>query len=248
MSALPRAVALRTFHDLSAFAADPEAGTAALEGAGAGGAWTFSRRFLPLAPGPVTVAALSLAVDGGHVEALPADEFVLVLSGAIAVTRPDGAERRFAAGESFVLAKGLSFAWRVDGAARLVVMTYAAPGASGAALVPIDLEAELAPSGAPLAELLVGETPSCRNHTDYRSADGEFVCGVWDSTPYHRRPMLYRHVELMHLLAGSVTFVDEAGREASFATGDTFLVEAGATCSWESREHVAKVYAIHRPA
>ena len=47
--------------------------------------------------------------------------------------------------------------------------------------------------------------PSCRNFTDYRSADGEFVCGTWDSTPYHRRAMFYRHYELMYLLEGSVT-------------------------------------------
>ncbi|HKT75317.1 MAG TPA: hypothetical protein VJQ78_01200 [Sphingobium sp.] len=27
-----------------------------------------------------------------------------------------------------------------------------------------------------------------------------------------------------------------------------FLVEQGAHCSWDSREHVKKVYAIYRPA
>ena len=108
-------------------------------------------------------------------------------------------------------------------------------------------DAELAPSGAPLAELLVGTTPSCRNHTAFRSADGEFTCGVWDSTPYHRRAMRYGHFELMVLLRGAVTFVDERERTRTFRAGDVFLVEQGASCSWDSREEVAKIYAIYRP-
>ena len=59
--------------------------------------------------------------------------------------------------------------------------------------------------------------------------------------------MYYRHYELMYLLEGSVTFVDGAGRVGTFAKGDVFLVEQGSDCSWESREHVKKVYAIYRP-
>jgi uncharacterized cupin superfamily protein len=59
--------------------------------------------------------------------------------------------------------------------------------------------------------------------------------------------MRYRHYELMHLLDGAVTFVDEAGRTATFTAGDIFLVEQGAECSWESKTFVKKVYAIYRP-
>ena len=94
----------------------------------------------------------------------------------------------------------------------------------------------LEPSAAHVAELLTGPTPSCRNFTDYRSVDGEFVCGAWDSTPYHRLSIPYRHYELMHLLEGRVTFVDGEGREGRFGKGDIFLVEQGAHCSWDSRE------------
>ena len=46
--------------------------------------------------------------------------------------------------------------------------------------------------------------------------------------------MLYRHYELMHLLEGSVTLVDETGRTGTFVRGDIFLVEQGARCSWDS--------------
>jgi uncharacterized cupin superfamily protein len=59
--------------------------------------------------------------------------------------------------------------------------------------------------------------------------------------------MLYRHIELMHLLEGSETFEDDAG-SVTFGTGDVFLAMRGAECAWISHVPVKKVYAIHRPA
>ena len=59
--------------------------------------------------------------------------------------------------------------------------------------------------------------------------------------------MVYRHIELMHLLEGSVTFEDRAG-SVTFGKGDIFLATRGAECAWISEVHVKKVYAIHRPA
>jgi uncharacterized cupin superfamily protein len=55
-------------------------------------------------------------------------------------------------------------------------------------------------------------------------------------------------MELMYLLEGSVTFVDETGRSGTFSKGDIFLIEQKASCTWESRENVAKLYVIYRPA
>jgi uncharacterized cupin superfamily protein len=114
-------------------------------------------------------------------------------------------------------------------------------------IVPIQASPELKPSGTPSLDLLTTPVPSCRNFTDYLSADGQFMCGTWDSTPYARKPLFYRHYELMHLLEGSVDFVDEVGRSRTFSKGDIFLVEQRANCTWDSREHVVKVYVIYRP-
>ena len=192
-----------------------------------------------------TVAAIA-PVGKGRVAALRADEFVIVLSGEIALRSARSAAVA-KAGRSVVLPAGLGFEW--SAAAETVAVIVACPSSSGTAsdLVPIDEAAALAPSKPPLAELLVGPTPSCRNHTDYGSVNGEFVCGTWDSTPYHRRPMPYRHIELMHLLEGCVTFEDASG-SVTFSKGDIFLAARGAQCAWLSEVHVKKVYAIHRPA
>jgi len=207
--------------------------------------WLAGRAAPAFADASATVAAIA-PVGEARVAALRCDEFVLVLSGEIAIEASGGAVV-IQAGRSVVLPSGLGFAWRA--AAGTVAAIVACPGVSGTAagVLPIDEAAPLQPSNPHLAELLVGPAPSCRNHTDYRSASGEFVCGTWDSTPYHRRPMLFRHIELMHLLEGTVTFRDDAG-SATFSKGAVILAARGAETAWISEVHVKKVYATHRPA
>lgn len=229
-----------SFIDLRAFAADD---SAPMQRDAAG----FGRRSLALRGGPVEIGSLHFEPGMGAAQGLEGDTFLIVAAGRIALTS-GGTTLQLEEGQSLVLGGGADFAWSADVPATLISMRYTASGQGGARVVPIDVGVELAPSGAPLAELLIGPTPSCRNHTTYLSGDGEFMAGVWDSTPYHRRAMPYRHFELMYLLAGSVTFVDEQGREGTFRAGDIFLVEQHARCSWESREDVAKIYAIYRPA
>ncbi|MGH7105356.1 MAG: cupin domain-containing protein, partial [Acetobacteraceae bacterium] len=157
----------------------------------------------------------------GRVISMPADEFVIALSGELAF-RGSGGTAVIGVGQSAVLPAGVSFEWRARPGTLAVVMACHTTSIRAMDIVPVDIAAPLAPSNPPLAELLVGPTPSCRNHADFRSANGELVCGTWDSTPYHRRPMVYRHIELMHLLEGAVTLEDSGGL-ATFSRGDTLL-------------------------
>lgn len=235
-------LATRSFRDLRAFAED-----ATIPADTHGDPYLASRAALDLPEGAVSISLVVLPQGRGRVEALPDDEFLILLDGALTL---EGADRtvQLAANQSAVITRGTAFAWSSREGTRLIAMRRNGSPAGTAAIIPIDESAPLEPSGAPLAELLVGPTPSCRNFTDYRSTDTEFVCGTWDSTPYHRLSMPYRHYELMHLLEGSVTFVDGDSREGTFRKGDIFLVEQGAHCSWESGEQVKKVYAIYRPA
>lgn len=228
------ATEVRSFIDLRAFAA-----TAALP---AGGDYRTARTPLPLAEGTCSVDLLALDGTSGMDAGLPGDEFVIVLAGSLRL-----GEVMLAADDCAVIPSGVAFDWEAARGTRALAMRHAIQTPAADRIVPIDEAAELTPSNPPLAELLVGPTPSCRNHTDYLSSDGVFICGTWDSTPYHRTAMRYRHHELMHLLDGSVTFEDETGARRTFAKGDIFLLEHAAMCSWDSREHVKKVYAIWRP-
>lgn len=230
-SELPSFIDLRRF----AGASRPSAGEVPL-----------TRRCVSLPPGPVSVGALYIE-PGRHTETTDADEFVIVCDGAVAL-HGDGATLSLAPGQSAVIRSGSAVCWETNAQVSLVFMRYHAAAGDSAGIVPIDYEAKLVPSGAPLAELLTTPTPACRNFTDYRSVDGEFVCGTWDSTPYARRAMHYRHYELMYLLDGEVSFEDALGAQATFVRGDIFLVRQGAECSWDSKVHVHKVYAIWRPA
>lgn len=206
-----------------------------------------SRRILDLPPGPVTVGAISLEAGSGEVKVQPADEFIIVSEGNLTLTQQDST-LVLGRGKSVVLQHGARFSWSAEGAVSVVFMRYQDSKAGERGLVQISETPSLEPSAPPSAELLLTPTPACRNYVDHRSADGEFYCGTWDSTPYHRRAMSYRHDELIHLLEGSFTFEDETGRSSTFRPGDIVLVARGAQCSWEHKEHVAKVYAIYRPA
>ncbi len=251
MSSLNQAVAVAavtpSFVDLRQFARDKGQGIPVTFVPGHDG-FLANRRVLDWAPGgPVTAGAITLDAGSGAVSSLPADEFIIVNQGSLTLSRLDST-LTLEAGQSAVLQHGAAFAWSAEGPVSIIFLRYNRSVSGVRAIVPVQQKPTLGPSkGGPLAELLLSPAPVCRNFTDYASADGELTVGTWDSTPYHRRPMFFRHCELMHLLEGSVTFVDENGRRGTFSKGDIFLIEQTAQCSWESRDHVAKVYAIYRP-
>ncbi len=250
MSNLQQAAAVqstaRTFIDLRQFVQDKSQGIPLTASAGED-RFLSSRRLLDFPPGPVTAGAIALETGSGAVQSHPVDEFIIVCEGTLTLTQQD---RTLVLGpdNSAVIQHGAAFSWSAQGPVSVIFMRYGGSEPGDRAIVPIKENPEMGPSGGPLAELLLTPAPVCRNYTDHRSADGEFMCGTWDSTPYHRRAMSYRIYELMYLVEGSVTFVDETGRSGTFSKGDIFIVEQNAQCSWESREQVAKVYAIYRPA
>jgi len=236
-----------SFVDLRQFARDKSQGIVPAAPAGED-RFLSSRRILDWAPSPVTAGVITLEAGSGSVQSLPADEFIIVNEGSLTLTQ-QGATLTLGPKQSAVLKHGAAFTWSAQGPVSLIFTRYNKSQAGDGAIVPVKKNPEMGPSaGGPLAELLLTPAPVCRNYTDYRSADGEFTCGTWDSTPYARRAMFFRHMELMYLLEGSVTFVDETGRSGTFSKGDIFLIEQKASCSWESLGHVAKVYVIYRPA
>jgi uncharacterized cupin superfamily protein len=237
---------IRSFRDLRRFAQE-SAGFRPSYSPAKGDAFQVQRRSLFKAEEVVDVGAIDLPQGTGRVDETAADEFIIVCDGAVNLTQDTGSVEMLA-GNSAVIPRGASFSWRTDRPTTLIYLRHKGKPADAAAVVRIDESAPLQPSGTPPVELLIGPPPACRNHTDYRSADGELTCGTWDSTPYRRKAMLFGHCELMYLLEGAVTLEDEAGNRRTFMKHDIFVVEQGARCSWDSFQQVKKVYATFRPA
>lgn len=204
-------------------------------------------RKLPVRAGPCTLLAIALPAGGGSSNGLVADTWVLVDSGSVTLAGPNG-DVALNKGQSAVIARGTPFSWRTESRTMLIGMGYPGGEAGARGITAIDNEAQMAPSNPPAAHLLLGETPSCRSNNQFASVDETFKCGIWDSTPYQRTAIHFHHTELMHLLAGEVTFTDAAGRTATFSKGDTYIIEQGADCTWDSQVDVAKIYALFRPA
>lgn len=234
-----------TFVDMRSFARDKRQGIAVSVQTG-DDPFLSSRRVLAWAHGPVTAGVIELDAGQGSVPSLTADECLIVHEGQLTLTQAD-AVLTLKPGQSAVIPQGAAFSWSAQGQVSLIFTRYNRSQPGTGAIVPIQEGPELKTSGTPSLDLLTTPVPSCRNFTDYTSADGEFMCGTWDSTPYARRPLFYRHFELMHLIEGNVDFMDESGRSRTFSKGDIFLIEQGASCTWDSREHVAKLYVIYRP-
>ncbi|MEP7221821.1 MAG: cupin domain-containing protein [Novosphingobium sp.] len=209
------------------------------------GDWFSGRAAPAFADQAAQIAAFALRGEG-QVASLPTDEFVLVLAGQLEIESVHGV-LVLGADDCATIPFGTSFSWRASG--DMLAVVYSAPtDRPGNTTVPlmIDKNAPLNPSNPPALENLLGEVPTCRGFSDYTSANGEFACGTWDSTPYHRRQIPYRQVELMLLLAGRVTFSDQNG-SVTFSPGDVCMFIRGDGCAWLSEEYVKKVFATQRP-
>jgi uncharacterized cupin superfamily protein len=207
--------------------------------------WLTGRAAPAFADDAAQVSAFALR-GSGTVASLPTDEFVLLLAGQLTIESEHGT---IALGpdDCCAIPFGTKFEWRASD--DMLAVVYAAPtDRAGNTTMPvkIDKAAPLNPSNPPALENLLGEVPTCRGFSDYISANAEFACGTWDSTPYHRRQIPYRQVELMQLLAGKVTFSDQNG-SVTFSAGDVCMFVRGDGCSWLSEEYVKKVFATQRP-
>ena len=207
--------------------------------------WFRGRSEPAFSDAAVEVAAFALRGEG-QVDRLSTDEFVLVLQGRLEIESEAGT-LVVEADNGAALPVGTSFRWRASD--DFLAIIYAAPTqAAGNVPTPvlIDKDAVLAPSNPPASENLLGPVPTCRAHSDYVSANKEFACGIWDSTPYHRRRIPYRQVELMLMLEGKATFTDDRG-SVTFQKGDVCMFVRGEGCAWLSEEYVKKLYSIQRP-
>jgi len=96
---------------------------------------------------------------------------------------------------------------------------------------------------APAPDRIVSGSPSQRVQNVFSDPSGQFFAGRWTSTTGRWR-VAYREHEFCHLLAGRVRLVSASGAERTFGAGESFVVPAGFSGTWEVLEDCEKLYAI----
>jgi uncharacterized cupin superfamily protein len=94
--------------------------------------------------------------------------------------------------------------------------------------------------------VIAGE-PKDRRHRFYigdRLMPGQIRVGVWEATAYTEKLENYPKDEFMHVIEGSVTIIEEDGRESTFKTGDSFFMPSGFTGLWKQSETMKKYFMV----
>lgn len=109
-------------------------------------------------------------------------------------------------------------------------------------LVPIEIDAVTAETGAPAADRLVLGSPTFRTW-NVEEADGGIYAGIWEATPGKWR-IVYDEWEFCHILSGVSVIAEEGGQARTVRAGDSFVLRPGFKGTWEVVETTRKEYVI----
>lgn len=92
---------------------------------------------------------------------------------------------------------------------------------------------------APTGEMAQGTQPRERFHRVLETRL-ESACtlraGVWEAEAYAERVQDYPYDEIVFVVTGSVSIVDEGGKEEHFGAGDCFFLQRGFNGYWRQHE------------
>ncbi|CAN7178946.1 cupin domain-containing protein [Pseudoxanthomonas sp. LjRoot168] len=96
------------------------------------------------------------------------------------------------------------------------------------------------------AERVVHGAPRQALANAYSTQDERFHCGVWEGSVGAWRVQYTEH-EFCHLLSGRVRLRGDDGSDVLLEAGQSFIVSAGFSGTWEVLETARKLYAIYEP-
>jgi uncharacterized cupin superfamily protein len=181
------------------------------------------------------------------------NEFMLVLQGSVTLVNTGGGETTVRAGDSFVVPQGWDGYWKQLEFFRKFAFSFRNPSwrkpadPTALKIVKLDHKARLEPCQPPPAELLSGQLPMQHAHEWFVDVSGQLAVGVHDTTAFHQKPVHSPRHDWRHVLEGSVSLTDEAGKVHRFVTGDTFVVPLGVVCDWRCDDHLRTVYCTFQP-
>lgn len=99
----------------------------------------------------------------------------------------------------------------------------------------------------PAAERVLEGSPEQQLCNVYADSTQQFFAGRWSSGRGKWRVQYTEH-EFCHMLEGRVRIVAASGRVSEFGPGQSFVVPAGFSGTWEVIEPATKLYAIFEAA
>lgn len=242
-----------TPQDLSSVRAGPvrTSEQAALEGVGT--PLERSRELYRSSDGRLAVAVSWTDPLNLRLGAANADEVVFLQEGEVEIVDVADRSRTFRAGGAFVLPRGFSGEWRQSVPVRKVVVSYAAPAATGsapavspAADVAIDRhlldDANWTPvQEAPFARLTSGNQPKYRSAVAFTSSDGRLVVDVSSYEVMSLETSAWPIDEFMYFLEGEVEIRDVAGHGGVYGPGDSIATPKGWTGIWKQASPITKI-------
>ncbi|MFN3208577.1 MAG: cupin domain-containing protein [Roseovarius sp.] len=87
---------------------------------------------------------------------------------------------------------------------------------------------------------------TARSWRHFERPESGALAGIWEAEPHLER-VDCDYDELCHLLEGRVRLTDADGVTQEFGPGDSFVVAAGFTGTWENLTPVRKVFFILQP-
>ena len=176
------------------------------------------------------------------------NEFMLLLEGEVTIEPDSGPTTTVRAGQAFYLPKGLRMRWHQRQRVRKYFVIFDGPPdvpapATLASLI-VDPAMALAPSTSPAADTLFGPVPKQQGKAAFTDTTGQFTVGVWETSPYHRKPVPFPRYELMHVLEGGVTVRGADGAAEHYGPGETLFVARGMVGDFDVAQGLRKIYCI----
>lgn len=167
------------------------------------------------------------------------DEFMVLLSGEVAIRTAQGPGAPVRAGESFVIPRGLDCAWTQSVPLRKIFVILAAPTAGS----PPRRDKRPVPDAIVRVDpaILDASLTEDREERLYRDATGRLAVTLQLTTARPSKAVPHPCHELMHVLEGRVALTDGEGRRWQAGPGETLFVPRGTPCSWASKEAVRLV-------
>lgn len=126
-------------------------------------------------------------------------------------------------------------------------LTFADLAMNPANVIRLDLATPMSEYSRVAPEKLLAGNPLQGAFNLFSDPGQQFHVGLWESEPGTWRVRYSEH-EFCTILEGRLVMRDDAGGEVSVGPGDSFVISAGFSGTWQVLEKVRKIYVIFEPA